>query len=92
MMETIMPPKAAKERTSKAAASAAGRTLRSPTAGKPAKSAAGSALTQKGSNEVTSKKSASAASKTLRNPRASKAAKSAAGSALTQKPRSSGKR
>jgi hypothetical protein len=92
MMETIMPPKAAKERTSKPAASAAGRTLRSPTAGKSARSAAGSALTQKGSNEVTSKKSASAASKTLSNPRASKAAKSAAGSALTQKPRSSGKR
>jgi hypothetical protein len=61
MMELIMPPKASKERTSKAAASAAGRTLRSPTTSKSAKSAAGSALTQKGSNEVTSKKSASAA-------------------------------
>lgn len=78
------------EVTGKRAASAASKTLRSPTASKVAKSAAGSALTQvrskSGANEVTSKKAASAASKTLRNPNASKAAKSAAGSTLTQRP------
>lgn len=78
------------EVTGKRAASAASKVLRSPTASKAAKSAAGSALTQvrskAGVNEVTSKRVASAASKTLRNPNASKAAKSAAGSALTQRP------
>ena len=75
-----------RESTGKRAASAAGRTLRSPTVSKAAKSAAGSALTQRKSTEVTGKKSASAAAKTLRSPTASKAAKSAAGSALTQRP------
>jgi len=75
-----------RESTGKRAASAAARTLRSPTASKVAKSAAGSALTQRKSTEVTGKKAASAAAKTLRSPTASKAAKSAAGSALTQRP------
>ena len=54
------------EVTGKRAASAASKVLRSPTASKVAKSAAGSALTQvqskAGVNEVTSIKAASAAS------------------------------
>lgn len=75
-----------RESTGKRAASAAARTLRNPSASKAAKSAAGSALTQRKSTEVTSRKAASAAAKTLRSPSASKAAKSAAGSALTQRP------
>ncbi len=85
-----MAPRKNSEVTGKRAASAAARTLRNPNASKAAKSAAGSALTQRSSgqknSEVTSKKAASAAAKTLRNPNASKAAKSAAGSALTQRP------
>jgi hypothetical protein len=60
--------------------------LSSPAAGKAAKSAAGSALTQVNSKEVTGPKAAMAAARTLGKPGASPAAKSAAGSALTQKP------
>lgn len=79
-----------REVTGRRAATAASKTLRSPTASKAAKSAAGSALTQvrskSGTNETTSKRVATAAAKTLRNPNAPKAAKSAAGSALTQRP------
>ena len=74
------------ESTSKPAASAAGRTLRNPNVSKAAKSAAGSALSQRKSTKVTGSKAGSAASKTLRNPSASKSAKSAAGSTLTQRP------
>lgn len=75
-----------RESTGKKAATAAAKTLRNPEANKDAKSAAGSALTQRKSTEITGKKAASAAAKTLRNPKASKSAKSAAGSALTQRP------
>ncbi len=76
-----------KETTGRAAASAAAKTLRNPKASAPAKSAAGSALTQRGSpKEVTSAAAASKAAKVLRSASASKAAKSAAGSALTQRP------
>jgi hypothetical protein len=74
------------ESTGPRAASAAAKTLSSPTAGKTAKSAAGSALTQVQSREVTGSKAATAAARTLGNPAASPAAKSAAGSALTQRP------
>lgn len=74
------------ERTGKKAASAAGKTLGSPSASKSAKAAAGSALAQTKSSDVTSKKVASAAGKTLGSPSASKAAKSAAASALAQRP------
>ncbi|MBB33990.1 MAG: hypothetical protein CME88_13245 [Hirschia sp.] len=74
-----------KEQTSKRAASSASKTLRNPTASKSAKSAAGSALAQRGNTKETKSAAASAASKTLANPKASKAAKSAAGSALTQR-------
>ena len=82
-----------KEVTGKKAASAASKTLRSKTASKAAKSAAGSALSQrKAPQKVTKPKAASAASKTLRKGSASKAAKSAAGSALTQKPNKGGKK
>lgn len=81
-----MATKSKSESTSKRVASAAAKTLRDPKASKAAKTAAASALTQKGSKEVTSAKAASAAAKTLRDPKASKAAKTAAASALTQKP------
>ena len=69
----------------KTAASAAAKVLKDPKASKEAKSAAASALTQKGSKENTSKKVATSAAKTLRDPKASKEAKSAAASALKQK-------
>ncbi|MEZ5775204.1 MAG: hypothetical protein R3D33_11025 [Hyphomicrobiaceae bacterium] len=71
--------------TGKNAASSAAKVLRDPKASKEAKSAAASALTQKGSKENTSKKVATSAAKTLRDPKASKEAKSAAASALKQK-------
>lgn len=74
-------------KTGRGAASAAGKTLSSSKSSPAAKSAAGSALTQRGSaKEVTSKATASKAAKVLSSPTASKAAKSAAGSALTQRP------
>jgi hypothetical protein len=78
--------KRSSESTGQRAASAAGKTLRSPSATKAAKSAAASALTQRKSAEVTSAPAASAAARTLANPKASAAAKSAAASALTQRP------
>ena len=80
-----MPSNARKEETGKKAASAAGRTLRSKTASKKAKSAAASALAQTGNKKVTGKKAASAAGRTLRSKTASKKAKSAAASTLTQR-------
>lgn len=77
----------ASEKTGQKAASAAGRVLSNPKSSSAAKSAAGSALTQRGSTkETTSKAAASKAAKVLSSPTASKAAKSAAGSALTQRP------
>ncbi len=76
---------ARKEQTSKKASSAAGKTLRSKSASKSAKSAAASALAQSGNKKVTGKKAASAAGKTLRSKSASKPAKSAAASTLTQR-------
>lgn len=75
------------EVTSKRAASAASIVLQNPNASKAAKSAAGSALSQrKAPVKVTSTKAATAASKALRSSSTSKKAKTAAGSALTQKP------
>lgn len=76
-----------KEVTGKRAATAASKVLRNPSATKSAKSAAGSALSQREAPEkVTSSSSATAASKVLHNPGTSKAAKTASGSALTQRP------
>jgi len=77
--------KRAGEKTGKGAASQAAKVLHNPNASTAAKSAAGSALTQRRSNEVTGVKAASAVGKTLSNPSASKSAKSAAASALTQR-------
>lgn len=74
------------KRTGPTAASMAGRTLRSTTASKPARSAAASALAQRGDSSVTSRAAASKAAKTLASPTASPAAKSAAASALSQRP------
>jgi hypothetical protein len=74
------------KQTSASAASKAGKTLASKTATPAQKSAAGSALTQKGSSEVTSKAAASKAGKTLGSKSASAAAKAAAASALAQRP------
>jgi hypothetical protein len=72
--------------TSKDAARKAAKTLASATAGKAAKSAAGSALSQRKAPERhTSRAAARAAGKTLANPAVSNAARSAAGSALTQR-------
>ena len=76
-----------KEVTSKKAATAASKVLRSGSTSKTSKSAAGSALSQrKAPTKVTSKKAASAASKTLRSNSTSKTSKRSAGSALTQRP------
>lgn len=72
--------------TSKKAASAASKTIRSKSTGKASKTAGGSALSQrKAPRKQTSTRAAKAASKTLRDGRTSKASKSAAGSALAQK-------
>jgi transcriptional regulator with XRE-family HTH domain len=71
-------------RTGKAAASAAGKTLRRAGSSAAAKSAAASDLAQVGNRKTTSKKAASAASKTLRAKGSTKAAKSAAASDLAQ--------
>lgn len=74
------------EQTSKAAASRSAKVLGDPKASAAAKSAAGSALTQRATQvEQTSRKAASAASNVLRDPKASAAEKSAAASALTQR-------
>ena len=72
--------------TSRKAAKAASKTLRSPSTGSRSKTTGGSALSQhKAPKKVTSPKAASAASKALRDGRSSKATKSAAGSALSQR-------
>lgn len=82
----------ANEKTGRKVASAAAKVLGNAKSTAAAKSAAGSALTQRGSaKEVTSKAVASKAAKVLSSPSASKAAKSAAGSALTQRPNKSGR-
>jgi transcriptional regulator with XRE-family HTH domain len=70
--------------TGKRAASAAGKTLRSSTAGEQTKSAAASDLAQVGNRKTTGKKAASAAGKTLRAKGSSSAAKTAAASDLSQ--------
>lgn len=76
------------EVTSKRAATAASTILRNEGSSKTAKSAAGSALSQrKAPAKVTSSMAATAASKTLHSSSASKTAKTSAGSALTQKPK-----
>lgn len=72
-------------RTGRKAASAAGKTLRSPSASKSAKRAAASDLSQVGNSRRTGRAAASAASKTLRSPSASKSAKRAAASDLAQR-------
>lgn len=75
-----------REVTSRTAAYAASKVLRSSDGSKSAKSAAGSALSQRNAPpKVTSASAASAASKALRNPNSSKLAKTSAGSALTQR-------
>lgn len=79
----------ANERTGKGAASNAGKALGAKSKAA-AKSAAGSALSQRKSSGVTGKKAASNAGSTLGAKKSSKSAKSAAGSALTQKPSKSG--
>lgn len=68
------------------AASAAGKTLASPTATKSQRLAAASALAQTGSSDQTGRRAASAAGKTLGSSSATKAQKSAAASALAQTP------
>jgi len=74
--------------TGKRAATKASEVLRNPNASQAAKSAAGSALTQrKAQKEVTSSKAATKASEVLRNANATSAAKSAAASALSQRAR-----
>ena len=80
-----MAKKPANEATSSKVASTAAKVLKDPKASKDAKTAAASALTQKGSTEQTGKKAASAAAKVMKDPKASKEAKSVAASALTQK-------
>lgn len=70
--------------TGKRAASAAGKTLRSNTASKQAKTAAASDLAQVGNQKTTGKKAASAAAKTLRAKGSSKTAKTVAASDLSQ--------
>lgn len=80
-----MAKKPASEKTSAKVASAAAKVLKDPKASKNAKSAAASALTQKGSDEKTSSRVASKAAKVLKDPKASKAEKTVAASALTQK-------
>lgn len=76
-----------REVTGKKAATAASKVLRSKGTSKTAKSAAGSALSQrKAPSKVTSKQAGRAASKALRSRGSSKSSKTAAGSALTQRP------
>jgi hypothetical protein len=70
--------------TGRRAASAAGKTLGSKTAGKAAKTAAASDLAQVGNGKVTSRRAASAAGKTLGSSGASKSAKRSAASDLAQ--------
>ncbi len=70
--------------TGKAAASAAGKTLRAKSASKAAKRAAASDLSQVGNRRKTGGKAASAAGKTLRAKGSSKPARKAAASDLSQ--------
>jgi transcriptional regulator with XRE-family HTH domain len=70
--------------TGKAAASSAGKTLRSKSASKAAKRAAASDLSQVGNRKKTSSKAASAAGKTLRTKGSSQPARKAAASDLSQ--------
>lgn len=75
-----------REQSGKTAASQAAKVLRDPNASAAAKSAAGSALTQRATQlEQTSRAAASAASGVLRDPKSTAAEKSAAASALTQR-------
>jgi hypothetical protein len=75
------------EVTSKKAATAASKVLRSKCSSKAAKSTAGSALSQtKAPMKVTLKDAGTVASKTLRSSFSNKKAKLTAGSALTQRP------
>ena len=71
--------------TSEKVAKTASKVVKSPVTGTASKTAAGSALAQKGNDKKTSAAAASAASKVLRDGRTSTASKSAAGSALSQK-------
>lgn len=81
-----------KEVTSKPAASSASRTMTNPSTGQSSKSAAGSALSQKGAPEKqTGSAAGKSASKTLGDGRTNADSKSAAGSALTQRPSRKGK-
>ena len=80
-----MAKKPASEKTSGKVASAAAKVMKDPKASKDAKSAAASALTQKGSTEKTGAAVASKASKVLRDKNATAAEKTVAASALTQK-------
>lgn len=75
-----------KEKTSPAVASKASTILRSSTATRAEKTAAGSALSQAVPGRVTSPKVASTAAKIVDNPRASSVARSVGASVLTQKP------
>ena len=72
------------EVTSKRAASSASKVLLNTGSSKSAKSAAGSALSQRSASKITSTRAATAASKALSSAGSSKAARTAAGSALTQ--------
>jgi hypothetical protein len=79
--------------TGKKAATSASKTLKNTSTAKKSKTAAGSALSQKGApKKVTSKKAATTASKTLRDGRTSKDSKAAAGSALSQRPKTVAKK
>jgi hypothetical protein len=73
------------KRTGRAAASAAGKTLRSKTAPTAAKRAAASDLAQVRNNRITGVEAASAAGKTLRSKSAPRAARRAAASDLAQR-------
>jgi hypothetical protein len=75
------------EVTSRRAASVASKVLRDGGSSKSAKSAAGSALSQRSTTNTTSSRAATAASKALNSSGSSKSARTAAGSALTQKPK-----
>lgn len=68
------------------AASAAGRTLSNPSATRAERSAAASALAQRGTTSQTSARAASAAGRALSDPGATRAERSAAASALAQRP------
>lgn len=77
------------ERTSNPVASKASRVLGDPSAGRQAKSVAGSALSQAASDRSTSSRVAKVAARELENGRSSRTTRSIAGSVLTQKNRTS---